>query len=40
MYPKAKFSRKPNLAESRISPNAECSEVPKFLEVWIEHTTL
>ena len=27
--PRPKFKRKPNLSESRISPNAECSEVPK-----------
>ena len=32
--PIPKFNRRPNLSESRISPNAECSEV------WIEHTTL
>ena len=27
--PRPKFNRKPNLSENRISPNAECSEVPK-----------
>ena len=27
--PKPKFDRRPNLSESRISPNAECSEFPK-----------
>ena len=27
--PRPKFNRRPNLSESRISPNAECSEVPK-----------
>ena len=31
--PKPKFIRRPNLSESRICPNTECSEV------WIEHTT-
>ena len=31
--PRSKFNRRPNLSESRIGPNAECSEV------WIEHTT-
>ena len=28
-YPKAEFVRKPNLSESCICPNTECSEVPK-----------
>ena len=27
--PKPKFIRRPNLTESRIYPNTECSEVPK-----------
>ena len=27
--PRPKFNRRPNLFESRISPNAECSEVLK-----------
>ena len=31
--PKPKLIRRPNLSESRICPNTECSEV------WIEHTT-
>ena len=26
---RSKFNRRPNLSESRISPNAECSEVPQ-----------
>ena len=31
--PKPKLIRRPNLSESRICPNTECSEV------WTEHTT-
>ena len=28
-YPRPKFNRRRNLSENRISPNAECSEIPK-----------
>ena len=46
--PRSKFNRRPNLSESRIGPNADCSEVPKCglntrhdnREVTLTHLTL